>query len=49
MAVGIGFLAVLTAAIASRVKIDGGEDANEIRESLRRIEAELAELKASLS
>ncbi len=31
------------------MKIDSGEEATEIRESLRRIEAELSELKASLS
>ena len=50
MVVGIGFLAVLTAAIASRfVKIDSGEEAGEIREALSRIEAELAALKAGLS
>jgi voltage-gated potassium channel len=50
MIVGIGFVAVLTAAIASRfVKVDADAETNEIRDALRRIEAELAALKASLS
>jgi voltage-gated potassium channel len=48
--IGIGFLSILTATIASRfVKIDTSEEANEVREALRRIEAELADLKAGLS
>lgn len=47
MLVGIGFLAVLTATIASRfVQTDTGSD--DVLESLRRIEAELAELKGRL-
>ena len=50
MIVGVGFVSVLTASIASRfVKADTGDETNDIREALRRIEAELAELKASLS
>jgi voltage-gated potassium channel len=50
MAVGIGFVSVLTATIASRfVKADTGDETTEIREALRRIEAELADLKASVS
>jgi len=50
MIVGIGFVSVLTAAIASRfVKVDSDEESKEIRETLRRIEAELADLRASLS
>jgi voltage-gated potassium channel len=45
MFVGIGFLSVLTATIASRfVKTDTGSD--EILEALRRLESEIAELKA---
>jgi voltage-gated potassium channel len=44
---GIGFLSVLTAAIASRfVKIDTDEETDGIRDTLRRIEAELIDLKA---
>jgi voltage-gated potassium channel len=48
MLVGIGFLSVLTAAVASYfVQQDKGEE--ELREALRRIEADLAEVKARLA
>ncbi len=47
MFVGIGFLSVLTATIASRfIKTDTGSD--EVLETLRRIEADVADLKAQL-
>lgn len=47
MLVGIGFLSVLTATVASRfVKTDTGSD--EVLETLRRIEQDVAELKAGL-
>lgn len=50
MFVGIGFLSVLTATIASYfVKSDHGPDQTEITDALARIEAELADLKARLS
>jgi voltage-gated potassium channel len=46
MLVGIGFLSVMTATIASRfIQTDTGSD--EVLEALHRIEAELAELKAA--
>ena len=49
MLVGIGFLSLLTAAVASRfVRVDTEGEIAEVRESLHRIEADLAELKASL-
>jgi voltage-gated potassium channel len=49
MFVGIGFLSLLTASIASRfVRDDRGNEHVETLEALRRIEAELAELKARL-
>ena len=49
MLVGIGFVAVLTAAIASVfVKSDAKEGDTDIRESLARIERELAELRMQL-
>lgn len=45
MFVGIGFLSVLTATVASRfIKTDTGSD--EVLETLRRIEADVADLKA---
>lgn len=45
MLVGIGFISVLTAAVASKfVTQDAGSD--EVIEALRRIEADVAELKA---
>jgi voltage-gated potassium channel len=48
MLFGIGFLSVLTAAIASRfVKTDSGTD--DLREALARIEAELVEVKQHLA
>jgi voltage-gated potassium channel len=47
MLLGIGFLAVLTATVSSRfVKADREEETNEILETLRRLEADIAELKA---
>ena len=49
MFVGIGFLSLLTASIASRfVKEERGEEHLEVLEALRRIEAEVAKLKARL-
>lgn len=49
MLVGIGFLSVLTATIASRfVKEDADSDQAEILASLRRLEADVAELKSRL-
>ena len=47
MLVGIGFLAVLTATVASRfVKANRADETSEILETLRRLEADVAELKA---
>jgi voltage-gated potassium channel len=44
---GIGFLSLLTAAIASRfVKQERSEERDEVMEALHRIEADLAELKS---
>lgn len=49
MLVGIGFLAVLTATIASAfVKSDRQDESGAILEALQRFEAELAELKTRL-
>ena len=49
MLVGIGFLSVLTATIASHfVKTESEEEANELMATLARIEAELAELRRQL-
>jgi voltage-gated potassium channel len=49
MFVGIGFLSLLTASIASRfVREERGGEHTEVLETLRRIEAEIAELKARL-
>jgi voltage-gated potassium channel len=46
MVVGIGFLSVLTATIASRfVKTDSGPDMKELADRLARIEAELARIR----
>jgi voltage-gated potassium channel len=46
---GIGFLSLLTAAIASRfVKQERSEERDEMMDALRRIEADVAELKSSL-
>jgi len=46
MFVGLGFLSLLTASIASRfVKQERGSEHDEIMETLRRIEAEVADLK----
>jgi voltage-gated potassium channel len=50
MLTGIGFLAVLTATISSHfVKADRQDESSEILESLQRLEADVAELKARLS
>ena len=50
MLVGIGFLSVLTATIASHfVKADAGADADNIRATLERIEADLTEIKAHIA
>jgi voltage-gated potassium channel len=47
MFVGIGFLSLLTAAVASRfVKQERGDEHEELMETLRRIEADVAELKS---
>jgi hypothetical protein len=47
MFVGIGFLSLLTAAIASRfVKQERGEEHVEVMEALRQIQADVAELKS---
>lgn len=49
MLVGIGFISVLTASIASIfVKTDREDETAEIAQTLRRIETDLAELKAQL-
>jgi hypothetical protein len=48
MLVGIGFLAILTAAIASRfVKQERGEEHLEIMDALRQLQADVAELKGA--
>jgi hypothetical protein len=48
--VGIGFLSVLTATIATHfVAGDTDSDASELRAALERIEVELAEIKSPLS
>ena len=50
MFVGIGFLSLLTASIASRfVKEERSDERDEMMEALRRIEADLAELKSRVS
>jgi voltage-gated potassium channel len=50
MFVGIGFLSLLTAAFASRfVKQERSEEHHELMETLRRIEADVAELKSRAS
>ena len=47
MFVGIGFLSLLTAAIASRfVKQERGDEHDEVMETLRQIQADEAELKS---
>jgi voltage-gated potassium channel len=49
MFVGIGFLSLLTASIASRfVKEERGEEHLEVLEALRRIEPDVAELKGRI-
>jgi hypothetical protein len=50
MLVGIGFLSVLTATIASHfVKSERGNETTEIMATLKRVEAELAELRRQLA
>jgi voltage-gated potassium channel len=50
MLAGIGFLSVLTATVASQfVKTDTGADTDDITATLRRIEADLAEIKTRVS
>jgi hypothetical protein len=50
MLVGIGFLSVLTATIASHfVKSERGAETTEIMATLKRVEAELAELRRQLA
>jgi voltage-gated potassium channel len=50
MFLGIGFLAVLTATVASHfVQVDQGEGGDKILETLNRIEAEVAELRQELA
>jgi voltage-gated potassium channel len=50
MVVGIGFVSVLTAAVASYfVQHDKGEGADEVLDTLRRIEADLADVKTQLA
>jgi hypothetical protein len=47
---GIGFLAVLTATVASHfVKVDNADQSHEMLEVLRRLEADLADVKAQLA
>jgi hypothetical protein len=49
MFVGIGFLSLLTASIASRfVKEERGEEHVELMQALQRIEAEVADMKSRL-
>jgi hypothetical protein len=50
MFVGIGFLAVLTAMIASQfVKTDRADETSAVTDSLARLEAEIADLKRQLA
>jgi voltage-gated potassium channel len=50
MFVGIGFVSLFTAAVASRfVKQERGEEHHEVMETLRKIEADMADVKARLS
>jgi hypothetical protein len=50
MFVGIGFISLLTAAVASRfVKEERGTEHLELMETLGRIEADVAELKAHIA
>jgi voltage-gated potassium channel len=50
MLLGVGFLAVLTATVASHfVQVDQGDENEAILETLQRIEADVAQLKARLS
>jgi hypothetical protein len=50
MLLGVGFLAVLTATIASHfVRVDEADSSAEILDTLKRLEADLAELRAQLA
>jgi voltage-gated potassium channel len=50
MLLGVGFLAVLTATVASHfVQVDQGGNNEQILETLKRIEADVAQLKARVS
>ena len=50
MFVGIGFLSLLTAAVASRfVRQERSDEHDEMMEALRQIQADVAELKARAS
>jgi voltage-gated potassium channel len=47
MFVGIGFLSLLTASIASRfVRVDRGDEHAEVMDALRQLQADVAELKS---
>jgi voltage-gated potassium channel len=49
MFVGIGFLSLLTAAVASRfVKEERGAEHSELMDALQRLEADVREIKAKL-
>ena len=49
MFVGIGFLSLLTAAVASRfVKQERGDEHDEVMETLRQIQADVAELNSQM-
>ena len=50
MLLGIGFLAVLTATVASHfVQVDQQSESSQVLETLQRIESDVAELKAQLA
>jgi voltage-gated potassium channel len=50
MLLGIGFLAVLTATVASHfVQVDQKSEGSQVLETLQRIESDVAELKAQLA
>jgi len=50
MLLGVGFLAVLTATVASHfVRVDDADSSAEILDTLKRLEADVAELRAELA
>jgi voltage-gated potassium channel len=50
MLLGVGFLAVLTASVASHfVQVDQGKGSRDVLETLHRLESEIAELRADLA